>query len=231
MTWLVELLSWIILSTGFMMSPVTGYQDQVQNYLLTENYIERTDKLQWIRYARWWDLRWRYTDCWWLFVRFWINNWLWDDDFWSHNNSFKIWKKWNVKKDFDEVGRWDFLFFDSKNGYHIAMATTWFDWRYLWIIDFVRWDSPEIRDIRLYRCRWWFNNSYCYRTKKWTRRVYAATNWFVEVAKEKDIVLDETKEILNILSKKQHEMRIEDIKNSTVDTIVRGFLFRDINKI
>lgn len=232
MTWLIELLSWIVLSTGFITTPVTGYQDQIQNYLFTENYIEWADDLQWLRYQLWSDLRYNKTDCSGLFVKYGVDNWLWDFSFGKHNNSYKIRELWERKKDIFNAKRGDFVFFDSSKTYHLAMATTWFDWENLEIIDFIRWDSPEIRKIKLYKCSGWYNQSWCYNIWWWqVFRVYVNTNWFTEEAKRQEMVLDETKKVLEILQIKQDEMIKKAIKDHFVRSITNGLVYNYFDQI
>ncbi len=228
MTWLVTFLSGIIMSTGFISADITGYQDMIQEHIIREGYITWVTSRDRLVYKKWRILGqrfWKYktinrTDCGWMLVWYGIHIGLLDSRFrysswdriWAWLNSFGIYKLWE-HKGYDEIEKWDFIFFDTNWTKHIAVAATWMNWNKLTIVDYIaKLDKRAAeRDIRLYRCSWWYKDTRCYTVNGNTYRIYVASNWFADKMKERGVILEETREALEFLHNAQHEKIVEDI--------------------
>lgn len=158
----------------------------IQESVVREYTVDRIDNQEGLIYSLGSDLwvHWKNkkrTDCSWIYAWLWMHLWLRDDQMWKHLNSYKFFQLWEEYRDINLMQKWDVVFFESSNWYHIAMVTKPYKEWTIEIMDRIysinKSRSPESRSIKIVYY-WW---SWHYNINKNKRfKLRFATNIFVE---------------------------------------------------
>lgn len=182
-------------------------QEEEQKNIIIEGFFDRTKRLGKINYAL--GCVWAYTpkkrddeeqrwkgcwaksfDCSGLLRAYGMWKGIFNQEDIDHNNSTTLFTM-GKQKDPREAKRGDFVYFDAIEGSagsgvsipnHIGIVPKDFSGNWLWILDNLD-GTVEERALNTSSC----NKDYC--TYIWKYRIYVASNGFVEVARQRDIIV------------------------------------------